>query len=288
MRQMKITPGITNRDSSTTEIYLHEISKVDLLSPEEEIHLAEQIKEGNTDALERLTKANLRFVVSVAKQYQNQGLSLPDLINEGNIGLIKATERYDASKGFKFITYAVWWIRQAILQAIAEHARIVRLPATKLGSIGRINKAFAQLEQEFEREPTIEELSEILDLSAEEISNHMRIAGKHVSVDAPMTSSNDSSLLDILVDPNASLADQDSISNQSLRNHLIRAMSKLTSRQVEVLYLYYGIHTDQPHSLEEIGQKFDLTRERVRQIRDKALCRLKKVSESKVLAEYLT
>jgi RNA polymerase primary sigma factor len=287
MRQMKIAPTITSRESSSTEKYLQEISKVDLLSPEEEIYLAGQIKEGNTDALERLTKANLRFVVSVAKQYQNQGLSLPDLINEGNIGLIRATERYDVTKGFKFITYAVWWIRQSILQAIAENARIVRLPTTKLGSIGRINKAFAQLEQEFEREPTIEELSEILDLTPEEISNHIRISGKHVSVDAPIANCEDGSLLDILIDPNSPQADQALNSNKSLRDELILAMSKLTTRQVEVLYLYYGISNEKPLSLEEIGQKFDLTRERVRQIRDKALCMLKKRSLNTGLVEYL-
>jgi len=284
MRQMKISPTITSRESSATEKYLQEISKVDLLTSDEEIYLAQQIQEGNADALERLTKANLRFVVSVAKQYQNQGLSLPDLINEGNLGLIKATERFDVTKGFKFITYAVWWIRQSILQAIAEHARIVRLPSTKLGSIGRINKAFAQLEQEFEREPTIEELSEILDLSAEEISDHIRISGKHVSMDAPMPNCEDGSLLDVLAD---SSIESDPTYNQSLRKELIRAMSKLTTRQVEVLYLYYGINTNEPLTLDEIGQKFDLSRERVRQIRDMALCRLKKVSESRTLAEYL-
>ncbi|MCB9310988.1 MAG: RNA polymerase sigma factor RpoD/SigA [Lewinellaceae bacterium] len=287
MRQLKITKSITNRESQSLEKYLQEIGKVDLLTPEEEVDLAQKIKEGDQEALEKLTKANLRFVVSVAKQYQNQGLSLSDLINEGNLGLIKAAQRFDETRGFKFISYAVWWIRQSILQALAEQSRIVRLPLNKVGSLNKINRAFSELEQEFEREPSPEELAELLEIPTEEVETTLGVAARHVSMDAPFIDGEDNSLLDVL--ENNSTPDTDAALEykESLRREIERSLSTLTDRQADVIKLYFGIGIEHPMSLEDIGDKFGLTRERVRQIKDKAINKLRSINRSKLLKNYL-
>ncbi|HLU95100.1 MAG TPA: RNA polymerase sigma factor RpoD/SigA [Membranihabitans sp.] len=287
MRQLKITKSITNRESQSLEKYLQEIGKVDLLTPEEEVDLAKRIKQGDQEALENLTKANLRFVVSVAKQYQNQGLSLSDLINEGNLGLIKAAKRFDETRGFKFISYAVWWIRQSILQALAEQSRIVRLPLNKVGSLNKINRAFSQLEQEFEREPSSDELAEILEIGAEEVEKTLGVAARHVSMDAPFVDGEDNSLLDVLENDNIHSTDKKLEYNESLRTEITRSLSTLTERQCDVVKLYFGIGEEHPMSLEDIGDRFGLTRERVRQIKDKAINKLRSVSRSKLLKHYL-
>ena len=287
MRQLKITKSITNRESQSLEKYLQEIGKVDLLTPEEEVDLAKRIKSGDQAALEKLTKANLRFVVSVAKQYQNQGLSLSDLINEGNLGLIKAAQRFDETRGFKFISYAVWWIRQSILQALAEQSRIVRLPLNKVGSLNKINKAFSELEQAFEREPSAEELAEQLEIPTEEVETTLGVAARHVSVDAPFVTGEDNSLLDVLENGTTGDTDTELEYKQSLRKEIERSLSTLTERQCDVIKLYFGIGVEHPMSLEDIGDKFGLTRERVRQIKDKAINKLRSASRSKLLRNYL-
>lgn len=287
MRQLKITKSITNRESQSLEKYLQEIGKVDLITPEEEVNLAIRIKQGDQRALEKLTKANLRFVVSVAKQYQNQGLSLSDLINEGNLGLIKAAQRFDETRGFKFISYAVWWIRQSILQALAEQSRIVRLPLNKVGLSNKISKAYSQLEQEFEREPSPDELATILEINTEEVEATLGVAARHVSMDAPFIDGEDNSLLDVLENPNASSADEELDHHDSLRREIERSLSTLTDRQKDVIILYFGIAVEHPMSLEDIGEKFGLTRERVRQIKDKAITKLRTTSRSKLLRNYL-
>jgi RNA polymerase primary sigma factor len=287
MRQLKITKSITNRESQSLEKYLQEIGKVELISPEEEVKLAVRIKQGDQKALEKLTKANLRFVVSVAKQYQNQGLTLPDLINEGNLGLIKAAQRFDETRGFKFISYAVWWIRQSILQALAEQSRIVRLPLNKVGLTNRIQKAYSQLEQEFEREPSAEELAEMLELDIEEVSSTLGIAARHVSVDTPLTEGEESTLLDVLENHNAERAETNIEHKESLKQEIDRSMQSLTERQKEVICFFFGIGVDHPMSLEDIGQRFHLTRERVRQIKDKAITKLRTNSRSNSLRTYL-
>lgn len=287
MRQLKISKSITNRESQSLEKYLQEIGKVDLITPEEEVKLAVRIKQGDLKALDRLTKANLRFVVSVAKQYQNQGLSLPDLINEGNLGLIKAAQRFDETRGFKFISYAVWWIRQSILQALAEQSRIVRLPLNKVGLTNRINKAYQQLEQEFEREPSAEELAELLELDTEEVAATLGMSARHVSMDSPISEGEDSTLADVMSNPNAELADEDIANKQSLKLEIERSLNTLTERQQEVIRYFFGIGIDHPMSLEDIGERFCLTRERVRQIKDKAINRLRNASRSKLLRSYL-
>jgi RNA polymerase primary sigma factor len=285
MRQLKITQSITNRESQSLDKYLHEIGKVDLITAEEEVILAQKIREGDQAALERLTKTNLRFVVSVAKQYQNQGLTLGDLINEGNLGLIKAAKRFDETKGFKFISYAVWWIRQSILQAIAEQSRIVRLPLNQVGSLSKISKAFSKLEQEYEREPSPEELADILETTVDKISDTLSNSGRHVSMDAPFVQGEENTLLDVLEnkEPNT-----DSILiDESLSEEIKRSLSTLTEREREIIVLFFGLGTNHQLSLEEIGEKFNLTRERVRQIKDKALQRLRHTSRSKILKSYL-
>ncbi len=287
MRQLKITKSITNRESQSLEKYLQEIGKVDLLTPEEEVELAKRIKQGDQIALEKLTKANLRFVVSVAKQYQNQGLSLSDLINEGNLGLIKAAQRFDETRGFKFISYAVWWIRQSILQALAEQSRIVRLPLNKVGSLNKINKAFSELEQEYEREPSADELAELLQIPTEEVETTLGVAARHVSMDAPFVEGEDNSLLDVLENGLTPKTDQELEHNQSLRREIERSLSTLTERQCDVIKLYFGIGVEHPMSLEDIGEKFGLTRERVRQIKDKAINKLRSANRSKLLKTYL-
>lgn len=287
MRQLKITKSITNRESQSLEKYLQEIGKVDLITPEEEVSLAIKIKQGCQRSLDRLTKANLRFVVSVAKQYQNQGLSLSDLINEGNLGLIKAAQRFDETRGFKFISYAVWWIRQSILQALAEQSRIVRLPLNKVGLTNKINKAYAQLEQEFQREPSAEELAIILDMNAEEIRNTIGVASRHVSMDAPFMDGEDNTLIDVLRNPNAEEADTIIEHDESLRDEIQRSLCTLTDRQKEVLMCFFGIGVEHPMSLEDIGEQFGLTRERVRQIKDKAITKLRSTSRSRLLKNYL-
>ncbi len=287
MRQLKITKSITNRESQSLEKYLQEIGKVDLITPEEEVQLAIRIKQGDQRALEKLTKANLRFVVSVAKQYQNQGLSLSDLINEGNLGLIKAAQRFDETRGFKFISYAVWWIRQSILQALAEQSRIVRLPLNKVGLSNKISKAYSQLEQEFEREPSTEELAELLDIGTEEVETTLGVAARHVSVDAPFVDSEDNSLLDILENPNSVAADAELYHGESLRCEIERSLSTLTDRQRDVIMLYFGIGVSNPMSLEDIGERFSLTRERVRQIKDKAITKLRTPGRCQLLKTYL-
>ncbi len=287
MRQLKITKSITNRESQSLEKYLQEIGKVDLLTPEEEVDLAQRIKQGDQIALEKLTKANLRFVVSVAKQYQNQGLSLSDLINEGNLGLIKAAQRFDETRGFKFISYAVWWIRQSILQALAEQSRIVRLPLNKVGSLNKINKAFSQLEQEFEREPSADELAEILEINREEVETTLGVASRHVSVDAPFQVGEDNSLLDVLENTNSPKTDSHLEYMESLRKEIERSLSTLTERQRDVIKYYFGIGVEHSMSLEDIGEEFGLTRERVRQIKDKAINKLRATSRSKLLKNYL-
>ena len=285
MRQLKITKSITNRESEALEKYLQEISKEDLISIEEEVELAARIRKGDQKALERLTKANLRFVVSVAKQYQNQGLSLPDLINEGNVGLIKAAEKFDETRGFKFISYAVWWIRQAILQAIAEQSRIVRLPLNQVGSVNKINRVLSRFEQENERRPSVEEISERIDLPEDKIDEAINISGKHVSVDAPFTESEDNSLLDVLV--NDSVPDTDmQLVVESLRMEINKALEGLNERERNIIEAFFGIN--QPEmTLEEIGSKFNLTRERVRQIKEKAIRHLRTTTNNKLLKSYL-
>ena len=285
MRQLKITKSITNRESASLDKYLQEIGKEDLITVEEEVELAQRIRKGDQKALEKLTRANLRFVVSVAKQYQNQGLSLPDLINEGNLGLIKAAEKFDETRGFKFISYAVWWIRQSILQALAEQSRIVRLPLNQVGSLNKINKAFSRFEQENERSPSPEELADSLDLPAEKVADTLRVSGRHISVDAPFVEGEDNSLLDVLVNDDSPIADRTLI-NESLSTEVERALSTLTERERDIIKLFFGINT-QEMTLEEIGEKFGLTRERVRQIKEKAIRRLRHSSRSKLLKTYL-
>ena len=285
MRQLKITKSITNRESASLDKYLQEIGKEDLITVEEEVELAQRIRKGDQKALEKLTRANLRFVVSVAKQYQNQGLRLPDLINEGNLGLIKAAEKFDETRGFKFISYAVWWIRQSILQALAEQSRIVRLPLNQVGSLNKINKAFSRFEQENERRPSPEELADSLDLPAEKVADTLRVSGRHISVDAPFVEGEDNSLLDVLVNDDSPIADRTLI-NESLSTEVERALSTLTERERDIIKLFFGINT-QEMTLEEIGEKFGLTRERVRQIKEKAIRRLRHSSRSKLLKTYL-
>jgi RNA polymerase primary sigma factor len=286
MRQLKISKQITNRESQSLDKYLQEIGKVDLLTPDEEVDLAKRIREGDQLALEKLTKANLRFVVSVAKQYQNQGLSLGDLINEGNLGLIKAAQRFDETRGFKFISYAVWWIRQSILQALAEQSRIVRLPLNRVGSLNKISKTFSELEQKYEREPSPDELAEVLEVSTAEVVDTLKISGRHVSMDAPFVQGEENSLLDVL--ENSSEASPDSsLMNDSLRREVQRALSTLTQREADVISLYFGLNGEHSMTLEEIGEKFNLTRERVRQIKEKAIRRLRHTSRSKALKPYL-
>jgi len=287
MRQLKITKSITNRESQSLEKYLQEIGKVELITPEEEVKLATLIKQGDQRALDRLTKANLRFVVSVAKQYQNQGLSLPDLINEGNLGLIKAAQRFDETRGFKFISYAVWWIRQSILQALAEQSRIVRLPLNKVGLTNRIQKAFSQLEQQFEREPSAEELAELLEMDLEEVSATLGISSRHVSMDTPLSEGEDNTLLDVLENPNADRTDNELDHKESLKTEIDRSLKTLTERQKEVICYFFGIGVDHPMSLEDIGERFNLTRERVRQIKDKAITKLRTTNRCKLLRTYL-
>ncbi len=287
MRQLKITKSITNRESQSLEKYLQEIGKVDLLTPEEEVELAKRIKQGDQDALEKLTKANLRFVVSVAKQYQNQGLSLSDLINEGNLGLIKAAQRFDETRGFKFISYAVWWIRQSILQALAEQSRIVRLPLNKVGSLNKINRAFSELEQTYEREPLPEELAKQLNITTNEVETTLSVAARHVSVDAPFVDGEDNSLLDVLESKGLPETDEKLEYLESLRQEIERSLSTLTERQADIIRLYFGLGMEHPISLEDIGERFDLTRERVRQIKDKAISKLRSASRSKLLKHYL-
>ncbi len=287
MRQLKITKSITNRESQSLEKYLQEIGKVELITPEEEVRLARAIKQGCQQSLDRLTKANLRFVVSVAKQYQNQGLSLPDLINEGNLGLIKSAQRFDETKGFKFISYAVWWIRQSILQALAEQARIVRLPLNKVGLTSRIQKAFSQLEQEFEREPSAEELADLLNMDLEEVTSSLGINARHVSMDTPLSEGEEGTLLDVLVNTNAAKTDSEVEHNQSLHIEIDRSLQTLTERQKEVVCYFFGIGVDHPLSLEDIGERFNLTRERVRQIKDKAITKLQTNPKTHLLRSYL-
>ena len=285
MRQLKITKSITNRESASLDKYLQEIGKEELISVEEEVELAQRIKKGDKEALEKLTKANLRFVVSVAKQYQNQGLSLPDLINEGNLGLIKAAEKFDETRGFKFISYAVWWIRQSILQALAEQSRIVRLPLNQVGSLNKINKAFARFEQEHERTPSADELATELELPKEKVTDTLRVAGRHISVDAPFADGEDNSLLDVLVNTDSPNADRGLI-NESLSTEVERALEILTERERDIIRYFFGIGCSEM-TLEEIGEKFDLTRERVRQIKEKAIRKLRQSSRSKLLKSYL-
>lgn len=286
MRQLKISKQITNRESQSLDKYLQEIGKVDLLTPDEEVDLAKRIREGDQMALERLTKANLRFVVSVAKQYQNQGLSLGDLINEGNLGLIKAAQRFDETRGFKFISYAVWWIRQSILQALAEQSRIVRLPLNRVGSLNKISKTFSELEQKYEREPSPDELAEVLEVSTAEVVDTLKISGRHVSMDAPFVQGEENSLLDVLENDTEETPDS-GLMNDSLRKEVQRALSTLTQREADVITLYFGLNGEHSMTLEEIGEKFNLTRERVRQIKEKAIRRLRHTSRSKALKPYL-
>lgn len=286
MRQLKITKQVTNRETASLDKYLQEIGKVDLITADEEVELAQRIKAGDQLALEKLTKANLRFVVSVAKQYQNQGLTLPDLINEGNLGLIKAAQRFDETRGFKFISYAVWWIRQSILQALAEQSRIVRLPLNKIGSINKINKTFAFLEQSHERPPSAEEIAKELDMTINDVKESMKNSGRHVSMDAPLVEGEDSNLYDVLRSGESPNPDKDLL-HESLRTEIERALETLTPREADVIRLYFGLGDHHPMTLEEIGETFDLTRERVRQIKEKAIRRLKHTSRSKILKTYL-
>ena len=286
MRQLKITKQVTNRETASLDKYLQEIGKVDLITADEEVELAQRIKAGDQIALEKLTKANLRFVVSVAKQYQNQGLTLPDLINEGNLGLIKAAKRFDETRGFKFISYAVWWIRQSILQALAEQSRIVRLPLNKIGSINKINKTFAFLEQSHERPPSAEEIAKELDMTINDVKESMKNSGRHVSMDAPLVEGEDSNLYDVLRSGESPNPDRDLL-HESLRTEIERALETLTPREADVIRLYFGLGNQHPMTLEEIGETFDLTRERVRQIKEKAIRRLKHTSRSKILKTYL-
>ncbi|WKN31709.1 RNA polymerase sigma factor RpoD/SigA [Porifericola rhodea] len=286
MRQLKISKQITNRESQSLDKYLQEIGKVDLLTPDEEVDLAKRIRSGDQLALEKLTKANLRFVVSVAKQYQNQGLTLGDLINEGNLGLIKAAQRFDETRGFKFISYAVWWIRQSILQALAEQSRIVRLPLNRVGSLNKISKTFSELEQKYEREPSPDELADVLEVTTNEVVDTMKISGRHVSMDAPFVQGEENSLLDVLENDTEDTPDS-SLMNDSLRREVQRALSTLTQREADVITLYFGLNGEHAMTLEEIGERFNLTRERVRQIKEKAIRRLRHTSRSKALKPYL-
>lgn len=286
MRQLKITKQVTNRDTPSLDKYLQEIGKVDLISPEEEVSLARRIKNGDHEALAKLVKANLRFVVSVAKQYQNQGMTLPDLINEGNLGLMKAAQRFDETRGFKFISYAVWWIRQSILQALAEQSRIVRLPVNKIGSINRINKAFARLEQEFEREPSAQELAEQLEIAPEEVKEVFRTNGRTISMDAPINQEDDNTMYDVMVSTDGASPDRTLI-NESLAFEIERALGTLSPREARVLKLYFGIGMKHPYTLEEIGEELSLTRERVRQIKEKAIKRIQFTTRCKILKTYL-
>jgi len=286
MRQLKITKQVTNRDTLSLDKYLHEIGKVELLSAEKEVELAKRIKRGDREALETLIKANLRFVVSVSKQYQNQGLSLPDLINEGNLGLIKAAERFDETRGFKFISYAVWWIRQSILQALAEQARIVRLPLNKIGSINKINKAFSKLEQEYQREPTIEEIAELMDSKPELVEDSMNFSSIHVSMDAPLREEEANNMYDVMLNDDSPVPDE-KLMDGSLRMEIERSLGTLGDREAEILRFYFGLNGYQPHTLEEIGDEFGLTRERVRQIKEKAIKKLKNQYRNRLLKSYL-
>ncbi|SEP78538.1 MULTISPECIES: sigma-70 family RNA polymerase sigma factor [Flavobacterium] len=286
MRQLKITKQVTNRETASLDKYLQEIGKVDLITADEEVDLAQRIKAGDQRALEKLTKANLRFVVSVAKQYQNQGLTLPDLINEGNLGLIKAAQRFDETRGFKFISYAVWWIRQSILQALAEQSRIVRLPLNKIGSINKINKMYALLEQSNERPPSAEEIAKELDMTVNDVKESMKNSGRHLSMDAPLVEGEDSNLYDVLRSGESPNPDRELI-HESLQTEIERALETLTPREADVVRLYFGLGDQHPMTLEEIGETFDLTRERVRQIKEKAIRRLKHTSRSKILKTYL-
>ncbi|HJN06028.1 MAG TPA: sigma-70 family RNA polymerase sigma factor [Bacteroidales bacterium] len=286
MRQLKITKQVTNRETASLDKYLQEIGKVDLITADQEVELARRIKQGDRIALEKLTKANLRFVVSVSKQYQNQGLTLPDLINEGNLGLIKAAQRFDETRGFKFISYAVWWIRQSILQALAEQSRIVRLPLNKIGSINKINKASARLEQSFEREPNSKEIAGELEMTENEVKESQRNAGRHVSMDAPLIQDEDNTMYDVLRSDEAPTPET-GLLYESLRKEIDRAVQTSTQREADVVKLYFGLGEGHPMTLEEIGEKFDLTRERVRQIKEKAIRRLKHTSRSKILKSYL-
>ena len=285
MRQLKITKSITNRESASLDKYLQEIGREELVSPEEEVELAQRIRQGDQVALEKLTRANLRFVVSVAKQYQNQGLSLPDLINEGNLGLIKAAEKFDETRGFKFISYAVWWIRQSILQALAEPSRIVRLPLNQVGSLNKINKALGRFEQENERQPSTQELADMIDIPKDKIDDTLRVSGRHVSMDAPFVDGEDNSLLDVLPNDDSPMADR-GLNKESLSTEVERALQVLTPREREIIKCFFGIGC-QEMTLEEIGENLDLTRERVRQIKEKAIRKLKKPSASKLLVTYL-
>ncbi|MEK9608959.1 MAG: sigma-70 family RNA polymerase sigma factor [Flavobacteriaceae bacterium] len=286
MRQLKITKQVTNRETASLDKYLQEIGKVDLITAEEEVELAQRIKAGDQIALEKLTKANLRFVVSVAKQYQNQGLTLPDLINEGNLGLIKAAQRFDETRCFKFISYAVWWIRQSIIQALAEQSRIVRLPLNKIGSINKINKTFAFLEQAHERAPSAEEIAKELDMTINDVKESLKNSGRHVSMDAPLVEGEDSNLYDVLNSGESPNPDK-TLLHESLRTEIERALETLTPREADVVRLYFGLGNQHAMTLEEIGETFDLTRERVRQIKEKAIRRLKHTSRSKILKTYL-
>ncbi len=286
MRQLKITKQVTNRDTLSLDKYLHEIGKVELLSAEKEVELAKRIKKGDREALETLIKANLRFVVSVSKQYQNQGLSLPDLINEGNLGLIKAAERFDETRGFKFISYAVWWIRQSILQALAEQARIVRLPLNKIGSINKINKAFNKLEQEFQREPTVEEIAEIMDMKPDLVEDSMNSSTVHISMDAPLRDEEANNMYDVMLNEDSLVPDAQLMDN-SLRQEIERSLLTLGEREAEILRYYFGLRGYQQHTLEEIGDEFGLTRERVRQIKEKAIKKLKNQYRNRLLKSYL-
>ena len=286
MRQLKITKQVTNRDTPSLDKYLQEIGKVDLISPEEEVTLARRIKAGDSAALCRLVNANLRFVVSVAKQYQNQGMTLPDLINEGNLGLIKAAQRFDETRGFKFISYAVWWIRQSILQALAEQSRIVRLPVNKIGSINRINKALARLEQKYEREPSEQEIAEMLEMAPEEVKDALRTNGRTISMDAPVSPDEDNTMYDTLQNPDALSPDKNLIS-ESLAFEIERALSTLSAREAKVLKLYFGINIKHPLTLEEIGETLSLTRERVRQIKEKAIKKIQYTTRCRILKSYL-
>lgn len=287
MRQLKITKQITNRETASLDMYLQDIGRVELITAEEEVILAQKIKQGDQRALDKLVKANLRFVVSVSKQYQNQGLSLPDLINEGNMGLIKAAQRFDETRGFKFISYAVWWIRQCILQALAEQSRIVRLPLNKIGAINKINKSYAKLEQELEREPTPEEIADLIDLSPRDIIESMKTQARHMSMDAPLGNSEDGGSMYELMEGFDNDSPDNDLMLESLRSEITRSLSALTAREADVVKLYYGLSGTHSHSLEEIGEKFELTRERVRQIKEKAVRRLKHTSRSKILKDYL-
>lgn len=286
MRQLKITKQVTNRESASLEKYLHEISRLPMITPEEEVKLARRIKQGDLVALEKLTRSNLRFVVSVAKQYQNQGLSLPDLINEGNLGLIKAAHRFDETRGFKFISYAVWWIRQAIMQALAEQSRIVRLPLNKIGSLNKIKKIYSELEQTFQRIPLADEIAKELGITENEVKESLKSANKHLSMDAPLVQDEEVSMYDIL-HINDDDMPEDELIHDSLKKEILRALSSLSKREADVLILYYGINQKEPLTLEEIGMKFELTRERIRQIKERAIRKLKRNSSSIILKSYL-